>query len=336
MQSCILFSALVGACLVLVPGNAKAENEQIQFLLPPINPGDAPQPVAAVDESNEEDKKLLLPLLALKPLVIASGLLAGNKLQKKKPSTPRPNNSVPPAENTVLVSIGDETDDQKEDTLEEEARKLLLPLLTLKPLLFASILAGSKLPASSIPKPGIGFTITKHESATSPPVTTTPASTTTTTTQKPPSNTTTTPPIDNTCLSLNGFPCYRLPSGCVCLVSTQKPWIDAYNYCAANGRKLISIPNVARQLEISTYLPSVIGKDKVDIFSYIGFWTSGIYALTAYTWASIPQYFTYTNWIVGNPDITNLPRATCIRAAPAENYQWDDIDCGQFLPFICE
>jgi hypothetical protein len=184
--------------IIFFSGNAKAENEQIQFLLPPINPGEAPQPMSAVDESNEEDKKLLLPFLALKPLVIASGLLAGNKLQKKKPSTPRPNNSVPPAENTVLVSIGDETDDQKEDTLEEEARKLLLPLLTLKPLLFASILAGSKLPASSIPKPGIGFTITKHESATtSPPVTTTPASTTTTTTQKPTSNTTTTPPIDN-------------------------------------------------------------------------------------------------------------------------------------------
>ncbi len=76
--------------------------------------------------------------------------------------------------------------------------------------------------------------------------------------------------------------------------------------------------------------------EKDDIFQFVGFWTSGIYALTAYTWASIPQYFSYTNWIAGQPDNTNLPRATCIRAVPAENYQWDDIDCGQFLPFVCE
>lgn len=76
--------------------------------------------------------------------------------------------------------------------------------------------------------------------------------------------------------------------------------------------------------------------DPSGIFSLIGFWTSGLYCLTSYTWAAIPQYFSYTNWLNGEPDITNLPRSSCVRAIPTANYQWDDIDCGQFLPFICE
>lgn len=43
------------------------------------------------------------------------------------------------------------------------------------------------------------------------------------------------------------------------MISNQKPWIDALSYCAANGRKLISIQSQAKKLELETYLPSLIG-----------------------------------------------------------------------------
>ena len=194
-------------------GNETAGNEEIKYLLPTINNNDNPsETVVVVDsdedlsfESSEKDEKTLLPILALKPLVIAGGLLAGNKFSKKKPSTQanRPSTqvnqpAVPLPENNILVSI---SNDEQAQIIEEEARKLLLPLLALKPLLFASLVAGSKLPAITIPpipKPGIGFTITKHESAKNPTETTTPAPTTTTTsTQTPPSNSTSIPPTNN-------------------------------------------------------------------------------------------------------------------------------------------
>jgi hypothetical protein len=207
--------------LLYFSGNETAENEEIKYLLPTINNNDNPsETVVVVDsdedlsfESSEKDEKTLLPILALKPLVIAGGLLAGNKFSKKKPSTQanRPSTQVnqpaaPLPENNILVSI---SNDEQAQIIEEEARKLLLPLLALKPLLFASLVAGSKLPAitipsiPSIPKPGIGFTITKHESAKNPTETTSTAPTTTTTsTQTPPSNSTSIPPTNN---SMNLF-----------------------------------------------------------------------------------------------------------------------------------
>ena len=75
----------------------------------------------------------------------------------------------------------------------EEDRKFLLPLLAVKPLIAAGLLAGSKLPLF-FPKPGIEFTVVKHEAAPvnlipSPPVQTPPPSNTPvpppTTTQSP-------------------------------------------------------------------------------------------------------------------------------------------------------
>lgn len=109
-------------------------------------------------EKNQADEKALL-LMAMKPLVVASGLLAGSLLPNKK----KPNQSnTKPTENNVVVAIGNS--DYVEEK-EDESRKLLLPLLAMKPLFIASMLAGNKLPS-----PGIGITITKHESAAQPPI----------------------------------------------------------------------------------------------------------------------------------------------------------------------
>ena len=131
------------------------------------------------------------------------------------------------------------------------------------------------------------------------------------------------------CRSLNGFPCYRLPSGCICLISTQKPWVDAFNYCSANGRKLVSIQNVAKQLEIKTYLSSVIGSsikinyfaslfymliylyvvclytEKDDIFEFVGFWTVSINNVK-YLFYLFLFIFTGIFWTVWNLRIDNI------------------------------
>lgn len=64
---------------------------------------------------------------------------------------------------TEQVAPKDEMTPEYGKMATEEDRKLLLPLLAVKPLFLASMLAGSKFP--NMPKPGIGFTIIKHEAA---------------------------------------------------------------------------------------------------------------------------------------------------------------------------
>ncbi len=158
------------------PGNKTTVNEDKPFLSSTIDVSNASEtrpaaaPVIAAAES-EEDKKLLLPLLAMKPLVIAGGLLAGGKLNQKKPSIPSPAAAARPtaANNNVLVVIDDNSQQQlvektSEGDADDEPRKLLIPMMAIKPLLIVSALTGAKLvklPAISPPK--IGITITKHE-----------------------------------------------------------------------------------------------------------------------------------------------------------------------------
>ncbi len=85
-----------------------------------------------------------------------------------------------------------------------------------------------------------------------------------------------------------------------------------------------------------------------NLFTTIGFWTSGTFCLetlaanvycpskNTWAWAATRENFGYVNWETGQPDMTMLPRTACARAVPTNKYKWDDIDCGQFLPFICE
>ncbi|EFX76484.1 hypothetical protein DAPPUDRAFT_226042 [Daphnia pulex] len=161
--------------LVAVSGNKTTGNEDTSFLSSTIDVSNASEtrpaaPVAAT--ASEEDKKLLLPLLAMKPLVIAGGLLAGGKLNQKKPSMPSPAVAAArptAANNNVLVVIDDNIQQQQlveksEGADDDEPRKLLIPMMAMKPLLLVSVLTGAKLvklPAISPPK--IGITITKHE-----------------------------------------------------------------------------------------------------------------------------------------------------------------------------
>ncbi|XP_059352975.1 C-type lectin BfL-2-like [Daphnia carinata] len=194
---------------------------------------------------------------------------------------------------------------------------------------------------------GIDIIIDKPDLTTSPrpivPTTQTTPRPTTRTTPLPPTPPTQKPPNPNECSNLQGFPCYKLPTGCVCPMNRQTPWIDAHNFCKANGRSLISFKSAAKQTEFETYLPSIIGKD--NLFTTIGFWTSGLFCLEASTlcsmkntwaWAATREEFSYTNWLAGEPNMSSSPKGACVRAVPTVRYQWDDIDCGQFLPFICE
>lgn len=53
----------------------------------------------------------------------------------------------------------------EEQVESEEDRKFLLSMLAVKPLIAAGLFAGSKLPLFFLPKPGIEFTVIKHEGA---------------------------------------------------------------------------------------------------------------------------------------------------------------------------
>jgi len=128
-----------------------------------VNNAHETRPAPVVVES-DKDKKLLLPLIAIKkPLaVIAGGLSAGGQIHKNL-SISSPAATKPIGNNNVLVII-DGKEQLAEKSEEEEPRKLLLPMIAMKPLLIASMMTGiklDKLPAITPPK--IGITITKHE-----------------------------------------------------------------------------------------------------------------------------------------------------------------------------
>lgn len=95
----------------------KAHHEEGHFESAVDQPHES-QPMATVEntegnvELNEADKKILLPMLAMKPLVVASGLLAGSMLPNKKRPTPRPGT---PTENNVVVAIGNSDNVKKSE-----------------------------------------------------------------------------------------------------------------------------------------------------------------------------------------------------------------------------
>nr|CAH0101960.1 unnamed protein product [Daphnia galeata] len=175
--------------------------------------------------------------------------------------------------------------------------------------------------------PGISISINKPETTTKPPPTTE-----TTTKSTPTPAPTPTPPKPDECVTFIGFPCYKLPTSCVCVIKLQKPWVDAFDFCKANGRSLISFKTAEKQTELETYLPSIIAKSD-SLFTTIGFWTSGTFCLgtsaeniycsskNTWAWASTRENFGFVNWEFGQPDMVTLPRTACARAVPTKNYQ---------------
>ncbi len=150
--------------------NTATGNEDVQLLSPDdVNNPPEPRPAPTIVQS-EEDKKLLLPLLALKPLValVASGSNQKRPASTSKPSPPAPTTAAP-TENNVLVVIN--SDDQTENNENDEPRLLLVPIAMVKPLIIASLMTGTKLaklPAITLPK--IGFAMTKHEYPNTPTI----------------------------------------------------------------------------------------------------------------------------------------------------------------------
>lgn len=72
------------------------------------------------------------------------------------------------------------------------------------------------------------------------------------------------------------------------------------------------------------------------IVSQIGLWTSGTYltSLKGFWWASAGQMFSFNRWQMFSPK--NQGSNDCVRLIPTDNSYWADLDCGQYLPFICE
>ena len=69
----------------------------------------------------------------------------------------------------------------------------------------------------------------------------------------------------------------------------------------------------------------------------IGVWISGTYvpALGSFFWASSVQYFSYANWMSGEPNNVG-DTAQCVRIVPTSTGSWASVPCDQWLPFICE
>lgn len=70
----------------------------------------------------------------------------------------------------------------------------------------------------------------------------------------------------------------------------------------------------------------------------IGLWTSGTYSDGVFTWASTGEFFTFAQWQLGSPKNIAGPN-DCVRLIPSDGTgtcDLADLDCGQWLPFICE
>jgi hypothetical protein len=52
----------------------------------------------------------------------------------------------------------------------------------------------------------------------------------------------------------------------------KKPWVDAFDFCKANGRSLISFKTAEKQAEFETYLPAIIAKCKFANYFYVFEW----------------------------------------------------------------
>ena len=130
--------------------------------------------------------------------------------------------------------------------------------------------------------------------------------------------------------------CVRLVTGCYCIVGQQFPWRQAFDYCRSFGKFLLSVNAVEKQRELQAQLPLIIPAD--TILAQVGVWTSGTFALPIhrFVWASTGQPFSpaFSFWHFGSP--RNIGPNDCVRLVPFDNSFWDDIDCFQSLPSICE
>lgn len=67
----------------------------------------------------------------------------------------------------------------------------------------------------------------------------------------------------------------------------------------------------------------------------IGIWTSGTFAraMNSFIWSGYMTLFSFANWVYGAPYVSS---SDCVRVIPSKAYQWADLDCGQWLPSVCE
>ena len=80
-----------------------------------------------------------------------------------------------------------------------------------------------------------------------------------------------------------------------------------------------------------------------NIVTQVGVWTSGAYfpQLGQFFWSSQCQreeaiVFPITNWQLGEPNNQQSANFDCVRIIPTLASVWADLDCNQYLPFICE
>lgn len=74
-----------------------------------------------------------------------------------------------------------------------------------------------------------------------------------------------------------------------------------------------------------------------NIISKVGLWTSGSFfpTLGIFLWtSSLQPFFISQYWMPGYPNNEGLN--DCVRIIPSANAAWADLDCNQYLPFICE
>ena len=136
-------------------------------------------------------------------------------------------------------------------------------------------------------------------------------------------------------------------------------WLKASLFCQNNGKSLLTVDTVAKQLDLQTNLPTIMGTNAtckkslivfstsnfdnlfnvvltVNIVKTIGLWTSGTYleSLNVFLWTAPSfQLFSFANWMYGEPNQSTL---ACVRIIPSMASVWADVDCKQWLPFVCE
>ncbi|XP_077993136.1 lymphocyte antigen 75-like [Glandiceps talaboti] len=107
----------------------------------------------------------------------------------------------------------------------------------------------------------------------------------------------------------------------------DKSWTDSRSYCNSMGGELVSIHGE----EENTWITDRIRKSNTNNI-YIG--------LREYGWSGIYEWsdgtmLQYENWEVGEPNDFN-GEEECVNIYAHSDGTWNDINCGDKLPFICK
>ncbi|XP_055599756.1 perlucin-like protein [Uranotaenia lowii] len=117
--------------------------------------------------------------------------------------------------------------------------------------------------------------------------------------------------------------------------SIKANWYKAFELCASQGQRLVSIGSQKQQDEVVAFIKTT---DK--FVPFIRFWigASDLAEKGTHTWMNSGRLASYSNWGPGEPN--GLQSERCVEMiynqATEHNFFWNDNECDKQFYFVCE